>query len=314
VSANASVLALGLLVLASTPLTVRWPADLRGAALLVVALGSTLGLQIVVSRRILAPLGALWQHMQSVDPLRPGHRIDVHARSVEVTDLVDAFNGMLDRLEAERRDSARRAQAAQEAERRRLSLELHDEIGQDLTALLLNVGVARTAVGDAQRDAHERAIATVGDCLEHVRAIVQRLRPAGLDELGLVSALVHLCERIGRTADVDIQPQFQPGLPPLSADAQLGVFRVAQESLTIVVRHAAATTATLTLAPRGAGVRLTVADDGVGLPPDRRGGSGIRGMRERALLLGAALDVAPALPRGTVVTLDVPESETEGGS
>lgn len=309
VAANAGVLALAGAVLAATPVTVSWPADVRGAVGLVVVVVGTVLVQALVARRVLAPLGALWQHMQRVDPLEPGRRIDVEARSIEVNDLIQAFNGMLDRLEQERRESARRTQAAQEAERRWLSLELHDQVGQDLTALLLNVSLARTAEGEARTAALDTAVATAGDAQEHVRAIVHRLRPAGLDQLGLVSALVQLCARVQATEDIQVRPSFDPSLPRLSADAELGVFRVAQESLTNVVRHAEAGAAELTLAPCGSGIRLTVSDDGVGPGAPGTGGSGIRGMRERALLLGATLEVRRRSPRGTTVTLDIPAAE-----
>ncbi len=309
VSANASVLAIALIGLASTPLTVSWPTNVRDGVVLALAILGTMAIQALLVRRVLGPLAALHHHMQHVDPLHPGQRIDVRSRSIEVADLVDAFNAMLDRLEEERRDSARRAQAAQEAERRWLSLELHDQIGQDLTALLLGIDVARRIDGPRRDDALATAAQTAKDCLERVRSIVHRLRPAALDELGLTIALVHLCDRIGSAAGLRIERHFGAELPTLSADAQLGVYRVAQESLTNVVRHASAAHVVMTLDAHEGGARLTVADDGVGVPAGATRGSGVRGMRERALLLGARLDVQPRLPRGTAVTLDVPATE-----
>lgn len=309
VSANVSVLAVALVGLASTPLTVSWPTNVRDGIVLALAIAGTVAIQALVVRWVLTPLGALHHHMQHVDPLHPGTRIDVRARSIEVADLVDAFNAMLDRLEAERRDSARRTQAAQEAERRWLSLELHDQIGQDLTALLLGIDVARRVDGDRRQEALAAAAETAKDCLERVRSIVHQLRPAALDQLGLTTALVQLCDRVDAASGVHIERRFGAGLPALSTDAELGVFRVAQESLTNVVRHAHAREVALSLEAHDGGVRLTVADDGAGLPDGGTGGSGIRGMRERALLLGARLELRPRSPRGTEVVLDVPASE-----
>ncbi len=145
---------------------------------------------------------------------------------------------------------------------------------------------------------------------------MHRLRPAALDELGLVSALVALCDRMAESSGLEIDRRFAPDLPRLSPDAQLGLFRVAQESLTNVVRHAGAERAALDVRPFGGGVRLTVVDDGIGISADRDGaaGSGVRGMRERALLLGAELLVRPRAPQGTEVLLDLPATEvlTEG--
>jgi two-component system sensor histidine kinase UhpB len=251
--------------------------------------------------------------MRSVDPLRPGQRIDIAARTIEVADLMAAFNDMLDRLERERRDSARRAQAAQEAERRWLSLELHDAIGQSMTALLLQLDVASRTTGPAQERVLTTAVETTRDCLERVRAIVRRLRPEALDELGLGSALFHLCDRIAASSGVEIARDVDRDLPALSSDAELVVFRVAQESLTNVIRHAEADRAELRLARCGDGVRLEVRDDGLGIGAGAaRDGSGIRGMRERALMVGSTLTIAPERPRGTRVVLDVPPAEVQG--
>ncbi len=311
IAANAAVLALAIALLASTPLTVSWPANLRGGLILGVAILATVAVQAFLAKLVLAPLGSLWQLMQAVDPLAPGQRIGLRARTTEVADLVDAFNAMLDRLEEERRQSARRAQAAQDAERRWLSLELHDQIGQELTALLLGIGVARNLEGDRQAAALEAALTTATECLEHVRTIVDHLRPAVLDDLGLVSALVHVSDRCATAGGLALQRHFAPGLPRLSDEAELGVFRVAQESLTNVVRHARAQNVSLRLLPHAGGVRLVVEDDGVGpgAPGRPPGGSGVRGMRERALLLGATLELAARHPRGTRVTMDVPFTE-----
>lgn len=308
---NAGILALVLVALASTPFTVAYPANVREGLVLGVAVAGTLVVQTLLTRRVLGPLGALGRSMRSVDPLHPGQRLEVETRSTEVATLLDAFNAMLDRLEEERRESARRTQAAQDAERRWLSLELHDQIGQDLTALRLGIDVASRVEGPAQAELLRSAGTTAGECLERVRTIVHRLRPAALEELGLVSALVALCDRIAASGDLEIDRRFAPGLPGLTSDAQLGIFRVAQESLTNVLRHAQATRAALDLRPFEGGVRLTVVDDGIGISEELDGdaGSGVRGMRERALLLGAELRVRRRAPRGTEVLLDVPNTE-----
>ncbi|MBA2348370.1 MAG: HAMP domain-containing protein [Solirubrobacterales bacterium] len=311
VTANAAVLALALVALASTPFTVDWPKSAREAVVLGAAIAATVVSQTLLTRRILGPLGALGRSMRGVDPLHPGQRLEIETRSVEVATLLAAFNAMLDRLEEERRESARRTQAAQDAERRWLSLELHDQIGQDLTALRLRIDIASRVEGEAQAQALEIASVTAQECLERVRGLVHRLRPAALEELGLISALVALCDRVGESSGLEIDRRFASGVPKLTSDAQLGLFRVAQESLPNVVRHAQASRAALDLRPFEGGVRLSVVDDGVGISGhgDGDAGSGVRGMRERALLLGAELRVRSRAPRGTEVLLDVPASE-----
>jgi two-component system sensor histidine kinase UhpB len=156
----------------------------------VVALVGGLAVMLVVNavlmRRAFAPLARLTALMEAVDPLAPGRRIPPLGPESEVTTLAQAFNAMLDRLESERRDSARRALAAQEEERRHLAAELHDEIGQTLTALIMQLDrLARRTTGDLQAELAE-AVATSRASLDDVRALARRLRPEVLDELGLV--------------------------------------------------------------------------------------------------------------------------------
>jgi two-component system sensor histidine kinase UhpB len=248
--------------------------------------------------------------MHNVDPLTPGQRIDVGTRDQEVVALADAFNTMLDRLEGERRDSGRRALAAQEAERRRIARELHDEIGQLLTRLILRgETLARRAPKELRADVdglRENARAAA----EEVRLIAQRLRPEALDELGLQSALLALCTSLADRAGVQVDRRFERELP-VTSEEELVIHRLAQESLTNVARHARAQRVTVTLERGGdGGVVLHVRDDGVGLAAGAAGDStGIRGMRERALLVGAQLSVSAAAPRGTEVTLRLPARE-----
>ena len=146
---------------------------------------------------------------------------------------------MLDRLERERRESARRVLAAQEAERVGIARDLHDEVGQVLTGVLLQLNSIaekapehEEALGDA-RQAVRRA-------LDEVRRISSELRPEMLDHLGLVSALIELSSSFERVSSVRVDRRFPTELPKLEADVELAVYRIAQESLTNVARHAEA--------------------------------------------------------------------------
>jgi two-component system, NarL family, sensor histidine kinase UhpB len=141
-----------------------------------------------------------------------------------------------------------------------------------------------------------------------VRHIARRLRPEALDDLGLASALRNLSERIGSQAKLPIARSLDPKLPPLSGDAELVVYRVAQEALTNVVRHSGASRADLRLTRSERGVLLTVADDGRGMDGSAEGG-GIAGMRERALLVGASFDIIESPTGGAEVRLDVVAKE-----
>jgi two-component system sensor histidine kinase UhpB len=307
--ANAAVLVTAVFLLAALPVTVSWPPSVGELIVLACGLAVMLVANLLLMRRLLTPLRRLRRVMSTVDPLMLGRPVDVGARSIEVAALTASFNAMLARIDQERRDSSRRAQAAQEHERRALSLELHDQIGQNLTALLLQLDVVSRTATEEQSAKLEALIETVRECLEQVRAIVRRLRPEALDELGLITAIDHLCDRVESDSGLAIERALDPDLPGLSSDAQLVVYRVLQESLTNVVRHAGSLCAHVELAPVDGGVRLSVRDDGAGLGEAVHEGSGIRGMRERALMIGATLDVRPLDSSGTEVTLQVPEQE-----
>jgi two-component system sensor histidine kinase UhpB len=302
---NATVLAAAVLALAVSPVTVSDPVALREAVVLVAGLSALLIVNLVLFRRTFAPLARLTELMRTIDLLQPGRRIPVYGHDVEVAELTVAFNEMLDRLEEERRQSARSSLSAQEGERHRVAQELHDEIGQRLTALVLELDMLGRAdpneVGKGLVDAREAARAS----LEEVRQIAQRLRPEALDELGLQSALAALAERVSDQGGLRVVHRLDWRLPPLTPEAELVIYRIAQESLTNVMRHAAAAKALLTLRGDAEGVTLQVADDGCGLDSIRPG-AGIQGMRERALLAGAALRIRTPPEGGTEVRLEVP--------
>jgi two-component system sensor histidine kinase UhpB len=249
--------------------------------------------------------------MRRVDLLAPGERVRVRGRPSEATELAETFNDMLDRLEDERADSARRALEAQEAERLRVAQELHDEIGQNLTAALLQLGrIGKQAPDDLRAEISEAA-ETVRENLDDLRRIAQRLRPPEIDELGLVSALAHFTDRLGKRAGLRIERRFDRELPVLGHEEELVVYRVAQEALTNVVRHAGASRAEVALERAPDRLILRVRDDGCGLGEAAASGNGgIRGMRERAALIRAVLHVGSREDAdGTEVTLHVPVSE-----
>jgi len=300
---NAVVLVAATAVLLIGPVTVSAPVLLTEAAILVGGLAAMLVANAALLRVGLAPLARLTRTMATIDLLRPGHRLPVTG-GAGIADLIRAFNAMLDRLEAERATSAARALSAQEAERRRIAQELHDEIGQTLTAVLLDLKrVADRASPPLREDLHH-VQETTRNSLDEIRRIARRLRPGVLDELGLVSALKELAAEYS-DAGLTVHRRLTTHIPDLGEDAELVLYRVAQEGLTNAARHAQATTVDLTLRPYHGGVELRIRDDGIGLggAPE---GAGIRGMRERALLIGADLTLGEAPGGGTEVRLWVP--------
>jgi two-component system, NarL family, sensor histidine kinase UhpB len=296
---NACVLVVACVVLILEPANGRVPALVGGLTIMLVT-------NLLLMRRAFTPLMNLTIAMHRIDPLRPGGRVRVAGPPSEVTVLTNAFNAMLDRIETERRESARRTAAAEDSERRHVAAELHDEIGQTLTALVLQLSRIRSS-GGADADELAEAEATAEAALDGVRRLARRMRPEALDELGLGGALTILCNRITRQTGLAVRRRLPEEPPRLSLDAQLAVYRIAQESLTNVVRHASASEARLRLVPGSEHVELTVADDGVGMPPGAiESEGGVRGMRERALLIGAELAWLPSPGGGTTVRLAVP--------
>jgi two-component system sensor histidine kinase UhpB len=304
---NASLFVIAAVVLALTPATISSPITVGEAVLLAVGLGAMLLADLFLMRRTFAPLNHLREVMGQVDPLRSGPRIPVQDLDAEIADLMRAFNEMVDRLEVERRESTVRALAAQEGERRRVAQELHDEIGQSLTALLLLLEGVRKRADQGVAAQIDEASEAARSALDDLRRIVLRLRPEALDELGLASALLTLGDRVSAQAGVNVVPKLDPEVRHLDPDTELVIYRVAQESLTNVVRHAKATTAVLSLERVPGGVLLCVSDDGRGMNGSSGfDGSGIRGMRERALLVHANLTLHEASSGGVEVRLNVP--------
>jgi two-component system sensor histidine kinase UhpB len=217
--------------------------------------------------------------------------------------LADALNSMLDRLEDERRESGRRALSAQESERARIARELHDEVGQSLTAVALR---AEQAAGqpEAQTQALVEIAETVLSSLQDVQRIGRELRPEALDDLGLINALIAMCSRVTRQSGIRLHRNLDAQLPPLTDEVELVIYRVAQEALTNALRHSGATEVSVSLRHSEHHVMLTIADNGRGLPVSRHE-SGLRGMRERAMLIGAEFDASSQPGGGTEVRLSI---------
>jgi two-component system sensor histidine kinase UhpB len=213
---------------------------------------------------------------------------------------------MLDRLELERRESALRALSAQEGERIRIARELHDEIGQTLTAIALEAE-RNAELSPAGKDSWRRTASLAQRSVEDLRGIARRLRPEALDDLGLVNAFIALCNRVSEAGGIEVARRLPEALPQLRSEVELVVYRVAQEALTNVIRHAGATRAEVVLDVDERCLRLSVRDNGRGMDDHVRSGSnGIAGMRERALLVGGRLDLESAPDRGTDVRLTIP--------
>jgi two-component system sensor histidine kinase UhpB len=306
--ANAVVLLLAFGLLALSPVTISAP--IRGHELIVLAVGFAmlLVINLWLIRRALAPLEDLAAKMQTVDLRDPRRQLEIPERqSAELAAFTGALNTMVDRLADERRVGARAALSAQEAERLRIARALHDEAGQTLTAVALEIERAADQANADERVRLMAVAAQVHDTLDEIRRISRELRPEALDDLGLINALIALCSRTSRQGAIQVERRLAGDLPTLTPELELVIYRVAQESLTNVLRHSQASHCVVSLALRDQMIELTVQDDGRGLP-DQMGTDtvGIEGMRERALLVRGTLALSSTPTGGTTVTLRVP--------
>jgi len=277
-----------------------------GLALVVLALVIALANE----RRRLAPLEDLVEAMEKVDlssprPLLPAS-IDGVGETEEVARIELAFLRMMRRLEAERRRAGSAALHAQEEERTRVARDLHDEVNQSLTGLLLRLEAAREAAPPELEGELAETKALANQAMTELLSLARQLRPTALDDLGLVAAIEGQVDRLG--GEIETSLKVEGAFTDLGADAQLVVYRVAQEALTNAARHSGAGRVEVRLRRAdGGGVVLEVADDGRGFAFDEsQRGLGIGGMRERALLIGAELAIESRPGHGTTVRLTVP--------
>jgi len=204
---NATLLIIATLLLALTPVTIHASIALVEGFDLVVGLFVMLAANLLLLGHTLGPIDRLVERMRTVDLLRPGQRF-VERGGIEVTQLVRTFNEMLDRLEEERKESGQHALRAQEAERLRIARGLHDEVGQVLTGVLLQLDSSAATDEAGRRTGLEETKRSVRQALEEVRRIAQELRPEMLEHLGLVSALTELSRKFADQSGILVERRF----------------------------------------------------------------------------------------------------------
>jgi signal transduction histidine kinase len=292
---------------------------------------STVVLYVLLSRVIITPMEQVAQSLHSFSQGEREVRVSVQTQD-EVGLLADVFNEMADIIQTQeaeasqlytelkdtdevRRQLLARLISAREEERRHLAREIHDELGQLLTGLSLNLKLSQQAVPDDLQAAHEhlvKANALVRHVIEQSHRLITDLRPTVLDDYGLVPALQE--ELNQRLAPLSIAARLdtEGDVERLPAEVTTATFRIVQEAITNVIRHANAHRVHVHLKRTAEGLTATVEDDGVGLPDESFSGSdgrqalGILGMQERAGALGGRLEVTRRRPRGTGVVLWLP--------
>jgi signal transduction histidine kinase len=200
--------------------------------------------------------------------------------------------------------------SAQESERRRIARELHDEVGQALWAMMLGLGNLRSALEQDKLDEARRQLQMVQEVAEKNAAVVRNisllLRPSMLDDLGLVPALKWLAREVSRTTPLEVEViagNFSRDLPE---DHKTCVFRVVQEAIRNVSRHAGARQAKVKLEESSGRLLVTIQDDGSGFEPSQEKGMGMLGMEERVARLGGAFRVDSRPGRGATITFELP--------
>jgi two-component system sensor histidine kinase UhpB len=260
-------------------------------------------------QRRFSPLEQLIDRLERIDPAQAAEFEQPPAGGMEeVARLSATFKRLLQRIESERRRSGRLVLRAQEEERKRVARDLHDEVNQALTAILLRL---QALMQDAPSPELERELSElkrlVNQAMAELLQLARQLRPSALDDHGLVPALDGQVRRFGEQHGIAAQLRTHGEPDTLGDDQQLVVYRVAQEALANVARHACASRVDVDLTTGDDGVDLCVRDNGRGfdstLPPS---GLGLNGMAERARLVGGELSIYSSPGSGTTVTLHVP--------
>lgn len=283
---------------------------LRAAVLVLLSVGLSIVASFLLAGRMVAPIRALANGVARIGTGSLDPRIEVRTGD-ELELLAEAFNGMAERLRRFTEDlqhSRGRLITAREEERRRLRRDLHDGLGPMLGSLSLKLDVACDLL--AADPAAARALlrdlkAQTQTAIADIRQLVYALRPPALDDLGLVAALRVEADRY-ESGSLRITVAAPDRLPPLPAAVEVAAYRIAQEALTNVVRHAGARACTIRLAVDTGALQLEVVDDGRGFPANVRTGVGLTSMRERALELGGACVVAQRAEGGTYVRASLP--------
>jgi signal transduction histidine kinase len=207
------------------------------------------------------------------------------------------------------RDALRRVVGAQELERRRLARELHDETGQSLTSVLLGLrAIEESATPEETRTALERARRTVVQTLQDVRRLAVELRPKALDDFGLVPALRRLAEAFSEQTGIHVEVESNIGDERLPNEVETALYRIVQEALTNVVKHARASNVSVLVTRKDGSVGAVIEDDGRGFEREnvRDAGLGLVGMEERVALLNGSLQIESSEGAGATIVVDVP--------
>ena len=280
-------------------------------ALLAMTIMLVLLVNMLMLRRRFSPLEELIARIEAVDPAQVPEDFDLpisrSAAAQEVARLASSFRRLLARIEDERQRSGRLVLQAQEEERRRLARDLHDEVNQALTAILLRLEALSHDAPPDLADEFVEVKRLVNQAMAELLQLARQLRPTALDDHGLLPALETHLRRFATQTGIDADLRTHGQVTELEADQEIAVYRVAQEALANIARHADASRVEVDLDTSGSALELRVRDDGRGFDTgSRRNGLGLGGMAERARLVGGELTIDSQPGGGTNLVMRVP--------
>ncbi len=275
---------------------------------LVLVLILTFCVNVWMLQRRFGPLEHLINHVEHIDPADTESFRLTHSPVDEIDRLSRSFQRLLERVDLERRRSSQLVLRAQEEERGRVARDLHDEVNQALTAILLRLEALDHDMPPERRDDVGEIKRLALQAMDELINLARQLRPAALDDHGLVTAIEAQVRGFGERTGIQAQLECSGDPATLDDEKQTVIYRIAQEALANAGRHAGASRVEVALNAVAEGAWLSVSDDGRGFDPvaARGGGLGLEGMAERARLVGGQLDLRSAPGSGTEITLRVP--------
>jgi two-component system sensor histidine kinase UhpB len=264
---------------------------------------------MLMLRRRFSPLDRLIERVEAIDPADPGdfEAPEAHEAVQEIDRLASSFHRMLRRIDEERKRSGRLVLRAQEEERRRLARDLHDEVNQSLTAILLRLEALSQSAPSGVEGELAEVKRLVNQAMDELLKLARQLRPSALDDHGLTAAVVSQVRRFSSQTGIrtDVRTSGEP--VELESDQEIAAYRFTQEALSNIAQHAHATHVEVDLSVNGHALELSVRDDGRGFDPDTQPeGLGLSGMAERARMVGARFELRSRPGGGTSLTLQVP--------
>jgi two-component system sensor histidine kinase UhpB len=280
----------------------------RQFAILALAIVLTFCVNLWMLQKRFDPLERLVAQLEAIDPAEPASFDLGDGRTAEIDRLAASFRRLLQRVEDERRRSGKLVLRGQEEERGRVARDLHDEVNQALTGVLLRLEALVQDVPADQRPQVAELKELTGQAMDELLRLARQLRPTALDDHGLAPAIEAQARGFAERTGIEARVSVSGDTDTLDGETQTVVYRVAQEALTNAAQHARPGRIDVELSVGEGGVELRVRDDGDGFDPlaTPAGGLGLDGMAERARLAGGALELRSERGAGTELTLRLP--------